>query len=38
LPAGLRAAVAFFCFVDGFAFIKIMTCKITLYSYYTIDL
>ena len=30
LPAGLRAAVAFFCFFDGFAFIKIMTRKITL--------
>jgi hypothetical protein len=38
LPAGLRAAVAFFCFFDSFAFIKIMTYEITYISYYTIDL
>ena len=38
LPADLRAAVAFFCFFAGFAFIKIMTYEIPWFSYYTIDL
>lgn len=38
LPAGLRAAAAFFCFFDDFAFIKIITYEIPSISYYTIDL
>ena len=38
LPAGLRAAAAFFCFFDDFAFIKIITYEIPFISYYPIDL